>query len=50
MHKQQSLIAKFMLVGSLLLIGIGNAAAEANTKLWPVMQEAFFAKRDMKNV
>lgn len=48
MHKQQSLIAKFMLVASLLLAGVGTAFAESDPKLWPAMQEAFFAKRTIK--
>lgn len=48
MHKQQSLIAKFMLVASLLLAGVSTAFAESDPKLWPAMQEAFFAKRTIK--
>jgi sulfur-oxidizing protein SoxY len=50
MHKQQSLMAKLVLATGLLLVGIGSDFAEPNPKLWPAVQEAFFAKRDIKEV
>lgn len=46
---------KYSLINSLLaaslLMGVSfNAQAEADTKLWPVVKEAFFAKRDIQEV
>lgn len=51
MHKQyQHLVAKFMLAISLPLAFMTSAFAEPNPKLWPTVQEAFFAKRDIQAV
>ncbi|OIR02462.1 sulfur oxidation protein SoxY [mine drainage metagenome] len=51
MHKQyQHLVANFMLAVSLPLVFMTSAFAEPNPKLWPTVQEAFFAKRDIQAV
>jgi len=41
---------RLLLTLSLLLAFSSNAFAEADPKLWPVLKEAFFAKREMKEV
>ena len=51
MAKQtQSLFLKLMLVAGVSLAFMSNAFAEADPKLWPVVKEAFFAKRDIQDV
>lgn len=46
----KQLIKKVFLAAGLSLALVGNAYAEADTKLWPVMKEAFFEKRPIKEV
>ncbi len=46
----QSLFLKLMLMAAVSLAFIPNAFAEADPKLWPVVKEAFFAKRDIQEV
>jgi len=41
---------KLLLATTISLMFVAPASAEADPKLWPVMKEAFFAKRDMKEV
>ncbi len=48
MHKQ--LLTAFFMSASLLLGFTTNASAEADPKLWSVVKEAYFAKRDMQEV
>ena len=48
MNKQS--IQKLVLAAGLSLALVGNAFAEPDPKLWPVMKEAFFAKREIKEV
>ncbi len=49
MKLYRSVGAAFMCVA--LLSGLNNVAfAEADPKLWPVVKEAFFAKRDIQEV
>lgn len=49
MYKQyQRLVAQCLLLVSLPLALMSNALAEANPKLWPAIQEAFFAKRNIQ--
>lgn len=48
MRKQ--VINKWLLAAGLSVALIGNAFAEADPKLWPVMKEAFFEKRPIKEV
>ena len=51
MAKQtQSLFIKMMLMAGISLAFISSAFAEADPKLWPVVKEAFFAKRDIQEV
>lgn len=48
MHKQLSIS---FFIGASLLLGFSvNASAEPDPKLWPVVKEAFFAKRDIQEV
>jgi len=46
----QSLFLKLMLMAVVSLVFVSNAFAEADPKLWPVVKEAFFAKRDIQEV
>jgi sulfur-oxidizing protein SoxY len=46
----QSLFLKLMLMVAVSLAFVSNAFAEADPKLWPVVKEAFFAKRDIQEV
>jgi sulfur-oxidizing protein SoxY len=39
----------FALVGACALVASHLAHAEADPKLWPVMKEAFFEKRDIQD-
>jgi len=48
--KTQSLFLKLMLMAGVSLAFISNASAEADPKLWSVVKEAFFAKRDIQEV
>jgi len=49
MKLYRSISAAFMC--AVLLSGLSTAAfAEADPKLWPVVKEAFFAKRDIQEV
>lgn len=49
MYKQyQHLVAQCFLLVSLPLALMSNAMAEANPKLWPAIQEAFFDKRNIQ--
>ncbi|MDP3087842.1 MAG: quinoprotein dehydrogenase-associated SoxYZ-like carrier [Methylotenera sp.] len=41
---------KLFLATAISLVFVAPVSAEADPKLWPVMKEAFFAKRDMKEV
>ncbi len=41
---------KLVIAAGLSVALVGNAYAEADPKLWAVMKEAFFAKREMKEV
>ena len=51
MNKQyQYLVSKLVAVVCLSMVFMTSAFAEANPKLWPAVQEAFFAKRDIKTV
>lgn len=43
-------IKKLMIAAGLSVALMGNAFAESDPKLWPVMKEAFFAKREIKEV
>ncbi|MDO9150058.1 MAG: quinoprotein dehydrogenase-associated SoxYZ-like carrier [Methylotenera sp.] len=46
----QRWFSKVAIAVGLSLAFIANTYAEADPKLWPVMKEAFFAKREMKEV
>ncbi len=46
----QSLLSRLMLAVGVSLALVSNAQAEADPKLWPVVKEAFFAKRDIQEV
>jgi len=46
----QRWFSKVVVAIGLSLAFIANTYAEADPKLWPVMKEAFFAKREMKEV
>ncbi len=48
--QSQLRILKALIAFCFSLIFMANAYAEADPKLWPVMKEAFFAKREMKEV
>ncbi len=50
MNKQSQLWMSKLLLAGLSAIFMNSAFAEADPKLWPVMKEAFFAKRDMQEV
>ena len=51
MGKQiKSLFLKLIIMATVPLAFISNAYAEADPKLWPVVKEAFFAKRDIQEV
>lgn len=51
MNKQyKPMMARVLLVAGLLVASVTSAFAEPNPKLWPAVQEAFFAKRDIKEV
>jgi sulfur-oxidizing protein SoxY len=51
MNKQSAhWMAKLALATGLSFALLGNAYAEADPKLWPVVKEAFFAKRDIQEV
>ncbi len=43
-------LGKWMVAAGLSVAFLSNAFAEADPNLWPVMKEAFFAKREMKEV
>jgi len=45
-----SWVAKLALATGLSFALLGNAFAEADPNLWPVVKEAFFAKRDIQEV
>lgn len=46
----QHIFLKLMTVVAMSLAFVAPASAEPDPKLWPVMKEAFFAKRDMQEV
>ena len=48
--RTQSLFLNLMLMTAVSFALISNASAEADPKLWPVVKEAFFAKRDIQEV
>jgi len=43
-------LGRWMVAAGLSVAFLSNAFAEADPNLWPVMKEAFFAKREMKEV
>ncbi|MDO9051379.1 MAG: quinoprotein dehydrogenase-associated SoxYZ-like carrier [Methylotenera sp.] len=48
--KLSRLLLSALMATSFLPVMVATAHAEADPKLWPVMKEAFFAKRDMQEV
>lgn len=51
MNKQsRKWLGQLLLATSLSISFLGNAFAEADPNLWPVVKEAFFAKREIKEV
>jgi sulfur-oxidizing protein SoxY len=49
-HFTPQIFLKLLLVAAISLVLVAPASAEPDPKLWPVMKEAFFAKRDMQEV
>lgn len=49
-NQLQHWLGRLMLVAGLSVTFLNSAFAESDPKLWPVMKEAFFAKRAMKEV
>jgi len=49
-HFTPQIFLKLLLVAATSLVLVAPASAEPDPKLWPVMKEAFFAKRDMQEV
>ena len=43
-------LGRWMVAAGLSVAFLSNAFAEADPNLWPVMKEAFFAKREMQEV
>lgn len=51
MNKQsRKWVSQLVLAAGLSVAFLGNAFAEADPNLWPVVKEAFFAKREIKEV